>query len=62
MPELPRISGSENIKAFKKLGFYKARQKGSHVVMRNDLKALYTFIDALVLKQQVKNTGVYHEA
>ena len=28
----------------------------------NDLKALSTFIDALVLKQQVKNTGVYHEA
>jgi predicted RNA binding protein YcfA (HicA-like mRNA interferase family) len=36
MPELPRISGNEAIKALKKLGFYEARQKGSHVVMRKD--------------------------
>jgi predicted RNA binding protein YcfA (HicA-like mRNA interferase family) len=34
MPEIPRISGNEAIKIFKKLGFYEARQKGSHVVMR----------------------------
>ena len=34
MPELPRLSGEEVIKVFKKLGFYEARQKGSHVVMR----------------------------
>ncbi len=33
-PELPRISGDEAIKVFKKLGFYEARQKGSHVVLR----------------------------
>lgn len=34
MPELPRISGDKAIKVFKKLGFYEARQKGSHVIMR----------------------------
>lgn len=34
MPELPRISGDEAIRIFKKLGFYQARQRGSHVVMR----------------------------
>lgn len=34
MPELPRISGDEAIRIFKKLGFHQARQKGSHVVMR----------------------------
>lgn len=34
MPELPRISGDEAIRIFKKLGFHEARQKGSHVVMR----------------------------
>ena len=34
MPELPRISGDEVIKIFKKLGFSEVRQKGSHVVMR----------------------------
>ena len=38
MPELPRISGDEAIKVFIKLGFYQARQKGSHVVMRRDDK------------------------
>lgn len=27
-PELPRISGDEAIKVFKKLGFYEARQRG----------------------------------
>ena len=38
MPELPRISGNEAIRIFKKLGFYEARQKGSHVIMRRDDK------------------------
>lgn len=38
MPELPRISGDEALKVFKKLGFYQTRQKGSHVVMRRDDK------------------------
>lgn len=38
MPELLRISGDEAIKIFKKLGFYQARQKGSHVVMRRSDK------------------------
>ncbi len=38
MPELPRISGDKAIKTFKKLGFYQARQKGSHVVMRRNDK------------------------
>lgn len=34
MPELPRISGDEVIRVFKALGFYEARQRGSHVVLR----------------------------
>ncbi|MDA3919008.1 MAG: type II toxin-antitoxin system HicA family toxin [Deltaproteobacteria bacterium] len=38
MPELPNISGDKAIKTFIKLGFYKARQKGSHVVMRKENK------------------------
>jgi predicted RNA binding protein YcfA (HicA-like mRNA interferase family) len=38
MPELPRISGDEAIRIFKKLGFHEARQTGSHVVMRRDDK------------------------
>lgn len=38
MPELPRISGDEAIKVFMRLGFYQARQKGSHVVRRRQDK------------------------
>ena len=34
MPELPHISGDEAIKVFCQLGFFVARQRGSHVVMR----------------------------
>ena len=36
MPKLPRISGKECIKALERIGFYQARQRGSHVVMRKD--------------------------
>jgi len=34
MPKLPRISGGEAIRAFQRLGFEIARQKGSHIVLR----------------------------
>lgn len=34
MPKLPRISGAEAVRAFQRLGFEIARQKGSHIVMR----------------------------
>ena len=34
MPRLPRVSGTEAIKAFERMGFTKVRQSGSHVVMR----------------------------
>ncbi len=36
MPEIPKISGDKAIKVFKRLGFYEARQKGSHVVLRKE--------------------------
>jgi predicted RNA binding protein YcfA (HicA-like mRNA interferase family) len=34
MPNLPRISGNEAIKALEKLGFQQSRQRGSHVIMK----------------------------
>lgn len=34
MPKLPVVSGKECCKALGRLGFEKARQNGSHVVMR----------------------------
>ena len=39
MPKLPRISGTDAIRALQRLGFEKARQSGSHVIMRRDGKA-----------------------
>lgn len=38
MPRLPRTSGAQAVKALQKLGFEKARQSGSHVVMRRGAK------------------------
>jgi len=34
MPRLPRISGSEAIRALERLGFIQTRQTGSHVVLK----------------------------
>jgi predicted RNA binding protein YcfA (HicA-like mRNA interferase family) len=36
MPKLPRLSGAEIVKILQKMGFYQARQRGSHVVMKKD--------------------------
>ncbi len=36
MPKLPRISGSEAIRALERLGFEQIRQTGSHVVMKKE--------------------------
>ena len=36
MTKLPRISGSECVKALTKAGFYKKRQHGSHIILRRD--------------------------
>jgi predicted RNA binding protein YcfA (HicA-like mRNA interferase family) len=34
MPRLPRISGERAIAVLEQLGFHRARQRGSHVVLR----------------------------
>jgi predicted RNA binding protein YcfA (HicA-like mRNA interferase family) len=36
MSKLPRISGQECTKALAKVGFYLARQKGSHMILERD--------------------------
>jgi predicted RNA binding protein YcfA (HicA-like mRNA interferase family) len=36
MPKLPRLSGAEIIKILEKMGFFQARQRGSHVVMKKN--------------------------
>ncbi|OGJ87236.1 MAG: hypothetical protein A2268_06825 [Candidatus Raymondbacteria bacterium RifOxyA12_full_50_37] len=37
MPKLPKLSGSEVVKALERMGFHQARQRGSHVVMKKVL-------------------------
>lgn len=38
MPELPRVSGAEVIRALRRLGFEQVRQSGSHVILRRESK------------------------
>ncbi|MDJ0687531.1 MAG: type II toxin-antitoxin system HicA family toxin [Xenococcaceae cyanobacterium MO_188.B32] len=38
MPKLPRVTAIETIKALEKLGFVKVRQKGSHVILKKQLR------------------------
>ena len=38
MPKLPRISGAATVRIPERLGFVKARQQGSHVIMRRGAK------------------------
>lgn len=38
MPKLPHVSGAAVIRALERLGFEKARQSGSHVIMRRGSK------------------------
>lgn len=37
MPRLPRISGSTAVRVLERLGFYQARQTGSHVVLKKQI-------------------------
>jgi len=65
MPELPRISGDEAIKAFKKLGFDEVRQKESHVVMRRGHKGCviprHKSLAVGTLKSAIRQAGITDE-
>ncbi|MDY6804694.1 MAG: type II toxin-antitoxin system HicA family toxin [Cyanobacteriota bacterium] len=37
MPKLPRVNGSDAIRALERLGFVRVRQKGSHVILKKQL-------------------------
>ena len=38
MPNLPRVSAAEIVRALERLGFVKVRQSGSHVILRRESK------------------------
>jgi predicted RNA binding protein YcfA (HicA-like mRNA interferase family) len=64
--ELPRISGDEAIKVFIRLGFYQARQKGSHVVLRRQDKGCviprHKQLALGTLKSAIRQAGLTAEA
>jgi len=37
MPRLPRISGNEAVSVLERLGFFQARQTGSHVILKKPI-------------------------
>ncbi len=62
MPELPRISGREAIRAFERLGFRQVRQRGSHVVLRRENKGrvipLHDSLAPGTLRSAIKQAGI----
>jgi predicted RNA binding protein YcfA (HicA-like mRNA interferase family) len=65
MPELPRISGKQAIKVFKKLGFSIVRQRGSHVVLRKENKGcvipVHKSLAVGTLRSAIKQAGITPE-
>lgn len=65
MPELPHTSGAEIVKVFKKLGFFIARQRGSHVVLRRENKGcvipMHKEIAIGTLRSAIKQAGITSE-
>ena len=64
MPELPRISGAEAIKAFGRAGFEKKRQRGSHVVLKKEgfpmllSVPLHKELDRGILRSLIRDAGL----
>ncbi len=62
MPELPRISGKQAIRAFERLGFRQVRQKGSHIVLRKEARGcvvpLHKSLSAGTLKNSIRQAGI----
>lgn len=62
MPELPKISGNQAIKIFKRLGFKIVRQKGSHVVLRKENRGcvvpIHKELAIGTLRSTIKQAGI----
>ncbi len=69
MQKLPRISGKKVVKILSKVGFFPARQKGSHVILKkeseNGVKALvvplHSEIDRGTLLEIIRQSGLKKE-
>ena len=62
MPELPRTSGKEAMRAFERLGFRQVRQKGSHVVLRKETQGctipLHSSLSVGTLRGAIRQAGI----
>ena len=62
MPKLPRVSGTDVVRALGRLGFEVMRQSGSHVVMRRDAQGcvvpLHKELKAGTLAGVLRQAGV----
>lgn len=47
MPKLPRVSGAEVVRALERLGSAVARQRGSHIVLKQAGVSAEDFMSAL---------------
>ncbi len=39
MPKLPRVRSQKTVKTLEKLGFVQIRQKGSHLILKKEIKS-----------------------
>ena len=62
MPELPRLSGAEAIRAMEHLGFTVVRQRGSHVILRRAARGcvipLHRSLAVGTLRSVLRQAGV----
>jgi predicted RNA binding protein YcfA (HicA-like mRNA interferase family) len=65
MPKLPCVSGARVVKALKRLGFERRRQRGSHVVLRRGstvcVVPLHREVDQGTLRGVLRQAGVTTE-
>lgn len=64
-PRLPRVSGEWAVRALERLGFHRARQRGSHVVLRRGERGcvipLHKELAVGTLRSALRQAGVTRE-
>lgn len=69
MQKLPRLSGKQVIKVLSKCGFFAARQKGSHVILKKEIDKgvkttvvpMHKEIDKGTLLEIIRQSGLKKE-
>jgi predicted RNA binding protein YcfA (HicA-like mRNA interferase family) len=62
MPELPRLSGTEIIHIFQRMGFSVVRKRGSHLILRKNNRGcvvpMHKEVAIGTLKSAIKQAGI----